>query len=285
MNILRHAADVFLIASGFITVYALLLCGATAVLLPADWPMPLAVYGLVGGGTLAAYNYHALVQQHSGSRALLPEAMRRIQRACVTMGGVTIGISLMSLPVVVWMLAAALGVLTMLYSTPMFAFGGKKRLKDFGGLKWLILAVVWTLATTMIPATASGLRLPEVWTMFRDEMIVRTLLLLPLCLAFDIRDVHSDSAAGVRTIPAWLGIKRSEWLVTVLLALFAGVNAFLFHEFLPFAALGVGVALYGWVAARAAVRTGDDAIAYLGWLDGTLALYAAMHIIVAWHSA
>lgn len=290
MTLLRRAASLFLQASGLITVYAALLCGATAVLLPTDWQVPIAVYGLVGGGTLAAYNYHALVHQAASLGRTEVQAASAawlipFQRMCVTIGAAVVGLSLMQLPPIVWTLSAAMAVLTMLYSVPMFAFGKKRRLKDFGGLKWIVLVAVWTFSTTLIPATGAGLSLPDAWLMLRDEMIVRALLLAPLCFAFDMRDVKVDTAAGVRTLPAWLGMNRSYRLMAVLFGCFALANAFLFRDFTPFAALGFAVALFGWLAARAAVRSGGNAVAYLFWLDGTLALYATSRIIVAWTAA
>ena len=90
---------------------------------------------------------------------------------------------------------------------------GLPRLKDIPVMKNVVVALSWSLVTTLLPAgdsrNAQLISIIMVLYFMTTKMFVNTVL-------FDIRDVRGDRDNGVRTIPVILGEKKT---VSVLLVI------------------------------------------------------------------
>lgn len=114
----------------------------------------------------------------------------------------------------VWLGIAALVFLTGLYAIPVLP--NAKNLRNLGGLKIFIVALVWAGATVILPTLGSFHSISwDIWI----ETIQRFLFVLVLLIPFEIRDLKYDSVA-LRTIPQRFGAIVTQWLGVVLSALF-----------------------------------------------------------------
>lgn len=102
-------------------------------------------------------------------------------------------------------LFVALGILllfTGLYALPVLP--GTKNLRSFGGLKIVVVAIVWAGTTVFLPVIAINADISwDVWI----EALQRFLLVLALMLPFEIRDLKFDEP-DLNTLPQHFGI---EW--------------------------------------------------------------------------
>ena len=88
-------------------------------------------------------------------------------------------------------------------------------------LKIFLITLVWSLTTVILPVIniQHEVITKEVMLIF----IKRLIFIFAITLPFDIRDMSYDSAAGIKTIPLWLGIKNTKTLAVILLADFVGI--------------------------------------------------------------
>jgi len=244
---------------------------AAALGLPAETPVPLSAHLLVTGGTLAVYARHM-------ARAARTSKESRPFDIAQLVGGALVGVALLQgIPPMALLVAVVLGLLSTAYSHPMLP--GGRRLRDFGLLKPVILAGIWSLGTTLFPAVASG-RFPiDAWQLSWEECALRTSFILPLCLAFDIRDAAPDAAAGVRTWPVVLGSATTEGLCFLLLAAFGAAELWVFRDAVALGVTGALVAAFAALAVRFAVR---KPVAQTGWMwvDAAMLVYALTRIVL-----
>lgn len=103
-------------------------------------------------------------------------------------------------------------LLTLLYAVP-FLSGFEKNLREISHLKILVVALVWTGFTVLLPIFDSGKSLTFKVGIYGLQ---RFLLIVVLILPFDIRDIKYDSIS-LQTIPQKIGIQKTKRLgVTIL---------------------------------------------------------------------
>jgi len=107
---------------------------------------------------------------------------------------------------------APFGLLTVLYAIP-FLSGFQKNLRNISFLKIIIIALVWSGVTVLLPVIEVK-QFPTDVTIY--HMIQRFLLVCVLILPFDIRDMQYD-AISLQTIPQKIGIEKTKKLGYVLL--------------------------------------------------------------------
>lgn len=112
-------------------------------------------------------------------------------------------------------------ILSLGYVLPIF--GKQRRLRDFHFIKIFLIALVWSGVTVVLP----GLEL-FYWksTPLFILLLERCCFILAITLPFDIRDLQVDAHTHVRTLPAVLGIRGSQWLGLLALLLMLGLGAF-----------------------------------------------------------
>ena len=119
-----------------------------------------------------------------------------------------------------WVGIAILSILTSLYAIPLLP--NTKNLRNLGGLKIFVVALVWAGATVVLPVIAANK------TMGWDvgvEGVQRFLMVLILMVPFEIRDLEYDDPA-LKTLP-----QRYGYVNTKIYGFF-GVLVFFFLTFL-----------------------------------------------------
>ena len=109
-----------------------------------------------------------------------------------------------------FVLISIFGGITFLYAIPLlpkrYFIDNQKNLREIGGLKIYIIAIVWTFTTVTLP-------LIENKTAITTDVIItsvqRFLFVIVLMLPFEIRDLNYDSLK-LATIPQKIGIKKNR---------------------------------------------------------------------------
>jgi hypothetical protein len=118
------------------------------------------------------------------------------------------------LPHTIWIAVGLLILFTALYTLPVLP--GSKNFRSLGGFKIFIVAMVWALATVILPLFAAKKALfPNAGI----ELVQRFLLISVLMLPFEIRDLNVDPPQ-LHTIPQRLGIKKTKWMGVVMAGCF-----------------------------------------------------------------
>ncbi len=111
-------------------------------------------------------------------------------------------------------------LLSFAYAFPFVKLKGRwRRLREVEVLKIFIVALVWGIICTILPAAANDPAEKE-W-LSTDVIlwfIACMLMIFSITIPFDIRDLHYDGVK-LRTLPAILGLKKSITLAIITLAI------------------------------------------------------------------
>lgn len=115
---------------------------------------------------------------------------------------------------------AGLGFITFLYAIPFlpkrFFYDEKQNLRNVGGIKIYIIALVWSGVTVILPLVNNNITISsEVFILAIQRFIIVIVLTLP----FEIRDLQFDSLK-LSTIPQKIGEKQTKALGVILLIIF-----------------------------------------------------------------
>lgn len=102
--------------------------------------------------------------------------------------------------------------LTILYAVP-FLSGFDKTLREVSYLKIIVVAIVWSGFTVLLPAVDTE---KEITLNIVFLMLQRFLIVVVLILPFDIRDVKYD-AISLQTIPRKIGVEKTKRLGLILM--------------------------------------------------------------------
>lgn len=279
-NTLYKLTDWILYTSIFAGICAVGLCMGTEKLLLNDIP-PLysSLHTLVFCSTLFVYNAHYLVKKST------PELSDRFGWSVhhrlwhylfMSIGAAGCLFAALHLPQNILVACAILAVLSFSYSIPLLPFKDKKRLKDFGWIKILVLTSVWTIVTSVLPILYHD----KLISAFPFEIMMRFVFMFTLCVAFDIRDMQTDMDAGIATLPNLIGIDGCYKVMGFSMILFI-IMSFIQYARYPSLTRLAGeliVAFAVKIAIDYARRNPSDR-AYLGLVDGMMLLYA---VLVLW---
>jgi len=252
--------------SAFVSLCALAMClGAERIMTGQRLSIGSPLHALVVGSTLVEYNIHHLVNAPGRNRPNWIAGMIGVVLCCIALPGLN------------WRVlagTAVLGACSLAYSTPLLPFKYKQRLKDFGLIKIHVLTGVWVAVTTVLPALYWNTPLERYWL----ELIIRALLIFPLCIAFDIRDIESDTQSGIHTLPVVIGLNNAYravgftllayWLWAVIRCVYRQDP----KEIVVYFISGIAAAL----AIRYAKKFPESGIAYLLLIDGVMLVYGAL---------
>jgi 4-hydroxybenzoate polyprenyltransferase len=176
-------------------------------------------------------------------------------------------------------LLVPLAILTFLYSIPLFKKQEIRfRLKEIPGIKTILIALVWTAMTVVIPTLQSGheFRFLPFILVFAE----RFTFIFAIAIPFDIRDMRADALAGIRTIPVASGEKRSlqicyfALLFSLILAI---VHYSLFHMAFIVPAFAFSIAsVYSLINTK---NLRNMQFYYHGILDGCIILHGLMILL------
>lgn len=110
------------------------------------------------------------------------------------------------------------GIIPLLYGTPLFPWKNKSgwqwyRLKDIPGSKAWIVGSTLTYAVIALPIAYAGAKFDLVAALTTLFMFV---FIVTNSHTFDIRDIKSDRAKGVITLPIMAGIKGTKIILTAM---------------------------------------------------------------------
>lgn len=230
------------------------------------------LHRLLFGATLLEYNVHHLVnRRHDG-----PDWASNAQQVHWALSALGMLLCLSALPrlsAATLVACVLLGLLSFAYSTPLLPHRFKTRLKDYGLIKIVVLTGVWVLATTVLPALHWNVPIERYWM----EIIIRVLLIFPLCIAFDIRDAKPDLNRGIHTLPNTLGIPAAYRATQLMLLLYAawGLARCVYRsEFRLLIVYAIcGVAAWGAISLS---RRRPEPFVYLVLIDGVMLLYGLL---------
>ena len=176
---------------------------------------------LIFGSTLLIYNLPIIINSRNKNRFL------SIRGIFFSVGFLLTITSLFLLKFNFFILVLLLGIISFGYSVPVLPFKNKKRLRDFGWLKTLVLAGVWTIVTTILPI----LFWQKAILNYPFEIMLRFVLIYGLCILFDLRDLEIDTNNKIYTLPKKIGIKNSYYLVDVTILVFMILSIFQYYHF------------------------------------------------------
>ncbi|MDB5199611.1 MAG: hypothetical protein JWO92_1574 [Chitinophagaceae bacterium] len=238
----------------------------------------LSFYLFVFGATLVQYNMHYLFKTTAvanSGRLAWSLKNKGVHKILIALGITLIIYSLFSFRLQHFIILLVFGVIAFLYSFPFLPFTNKKRIKDFGLLKIITLALLWTLVTVWFPVAEtnfSGLS-------FQLIFLRRFIFIFILCLLFDIRDTEIDRIENIATLSVMLGAKRSYILCYLLLIIFIALSVIQFM-YLPdrvqLIAMLISAAATAITIAHSKKNNSD--IVYLACIDGMMLLQALLVI-------
>lgn len=99
-----------------------------------------------------------------------------------------------------------LGLLSLGYSYPIAIGKNRIAIRELPFIKTLLVALVWAIVVGYIPFAVSGLQVNKFW------VFIEFLFLFSLAVLFDIKDIHSDHANNIKTVPLAIGIGGTKIL-------------------------------------------------------------------------
>jgi 4-hydroxybenzoate polyprenyltransferase len=270
--------DLFLYTSLFTACCAMGLCMATEKLVTMSSPPLFShLHALVFGSTLLVYNVQRVFPKGSAVADKKKANPYYSWHFFFFSSGILMtayGLFWLS-----WQMIAGcliLGAFTFAYSWPLLPFINKKRLRDFGWLKILVLACVWTIATSVLPILSDGKNIRD----YPFEIMVRLAFIFTLCIVFDIRDMRADLQNNIHTLPYTVGIRNSYRLINVTLLLFAllSIAQYIHYPLNERLAGALATAIITWIVVLY-LRKHPSERAYLGLADGVMLVYALLILI------
>ena len=273
VKLLVRILDIVLYSSLFTACCATALCMATERLITSAVPAIVNdLHILVFGSTLLVYNTPRIVRKSQPSRSV----------ARVASGWYFLfffaGITMIAYGIIgqsrsVQLVSICLGAFAFAYFLPMLPFAQKKRLRDYGGVKIIVLAGVWTIATSILPLLYWQKNIAD----YPFEVLLRLTFIFTLCVIFDIRDIRADISNRINTLPNKVGLRNSYMLINVTLLLFAVLSVAQYFRH-PSAGRLTGAILTALIT-RAVVtylRKRPSERAYFVLADGVMVLYSLL---------
>jgi 4-hydroxybenzoate polyprenyltransferase len=274
----RKAWELILFGSIFIASCAVAFCMETNILLG----LPLnhfSFYCFVFGATLVQYNLHYLVKTiavKDSVRLAWSQRNKTVHFILLALGIVLILFSFFSFHLKHFIVLLCLGCVAFLYSFPFLPFGKKRRIKDYGFLKIITLALLWTLVTVWFPVNS----MPYDPYLFLFVFAKRFVFMFVLCLLFDVRDIEIDSKEKINTLAVMIG-KKKAYSVSYLLLIVFVIFSFAQYFYLPQTGFLIAMlisAIVTYVTIEFTKKNNSDFI-YLAGIDGMM-LWQAMLIYV-----
>lgn len=239
-----------------------------------------AMHLLVFSSTLFVYNVHYLIKKSTpelSDRFGWSQYHRQYHYLLMSVGIIGCIVSVFFVPFNILIACGVLAALSFSYSIPLLPFKNKKRLKDFGWIKILVLTSVWTIVTAVLPILWHDDNLFD----YPYEIMMRFVFMFTLCVAFDIRDMQTDMDAGIATLPNMIGMKGSYKVMSISMILFIimSVVQYIRHPSLSRVVAELIVAFSVKFAIDYSRDHPSDR-AYLGLVDGMMLLYALLVLLL-----
>lgn len=211
MRIVKSIFDFYLDASIHVALAVICLTGVTFYLLNTSFDISLL--GFIFFGVIVCYNF-VKYGVEAYKYLIVSSAYHKTIQIFSFLAFVFAFYFLMQLDRKIW---AAIGVMTLLsalYAVPLLPRA--KNLRNLGGFKIYIVALVWVGFTVLLPAMGADIPLHwDIWILFLQRFIFVVVLILP----FEIRDLQWDDTS-LRTLPQMYGVKKTQRIGIVLTMIF-----------------------------------------------------------------
>lgn len=241
--------------------------------LPTDWPLLLFVFF----STITGYNFVKYFGMAKFHHRRLARWLKVIQI-----------FSLICFLLMLWFLfqlkpktivyIGIFGLVTFLYAIPFlpkrYFMDRQKNLRNIGGLKVYVIALVWAGVTVLLPIfDENGVFTTDAWIM----TIQRFLLVMLLMLPFEIRDLKYDSLK-LATVPQKIGVKNTK-VMGVLVGVVFFVLEFLKDELsLKLISLTLAVALITLLFIVFATKKRSDYYSSF-WVESVPIFWLILHLV------
>lgn len=276
MRFLQQFVDIIVATSIFTACCALGLYISTEQLVtPNVRSLLSAHHAMVFGSTLVVYNLPRLISRPYG-KPRLHQPLRKWYWAVFIAGITTTTIAVLYLPIATIGICALMAVPAFLYFLPALP-GRRKRLRDFGLLKIIVLTSVWTVATAILPMVSSNTSVLH----YPFEIALRFIFIFALCVLFDIKDMQTDKANNINTLPHITGERRAYRLVYASLVVFVGLSLVQLLRHPEFPERPVAAIVTGLVTAVVAVyiHRMRSRVTFVAITDGMMLLYASIAVL------
>lgn len=234
-----------------------------------------AQHAVVFGSTLVVYNLPRLIPRPYGKPRL--HQPLRMWYWAVFVGGVIItAVAALYLPIAIIGICAMMAVPAFLYFLPALP-GKRKRLRDFGLVKIVVLTSVWTVATGILPMVSSHATISD----YPFEIALRFVFIFALCVLFDIKDMQTDKANNINTLPHRTGEQRAYRLVYASLVVFVGLSLvqLLRHPQYPERPVAAIVAGLATTVVALYIHRMRSRVTFVAITDGMMLLYAFIAVL------
>jgi len=229
---------------------------------------------LVFGSSLLVYNTQHIIKWQQYTYGL-HRNMRGWYFLFFSTGMVMVIASLFWLSMEMLITCIVLSIFTFTYSWPLLP--GKRRLREYGWLKIMVLAGVWTIVTSILPLLYSSKHIID----YPFEILLRFVFVFTLCVIFDIRDMQTDSESHIDTLPNKVGIKNSYRLINSTLVLFVLLSVIQYYRYpVNGRLIGAVVTAMATTVVVRYIKKHPSGKAYLGLADGVMILYALLILLL-----
>lgn len=220
-----------LYSSIFAALCAVALSMSTEYLILGTFPPCFSVLHLfIFSSTLIIYNIHYFKKKLNpgiSDRADWSQKNKNTHLFLLILSTISLLVSLFFLSFKVVLASAVLALLSFAYSFPIFPFLKRKKLKEYGLLKIVLLSLVWTLVTVWIPLIYWEVEVEN----YIAEFFIRFLLMFPLCATFDIRDAGLDKLNNINTLPNKYGLKKTYQIIDISLVALLIANIIQYYRY------------------------------------------------------
>ncbi len=210
----------------FVSFCALALTHLTYILLKLPHNNCRGILVLVFCSTYFTYNYQRIIRLKNcnllgkkiGVRLSWIVRNRSLLFTTSAVSGLITLVSLFYINIAIIYLLIPLAFLSIFYVFPVFPWQEKiVAVRNIPFVKIFIIALVWSFVTVALPyfnEYGFGKMLEPI---FLQTLLKQFLFIFAITIPFDIRDLRFDLKAHIKTIPSYLGVKRSIYLAEILL--------------------------------------------------------------------
>ncbi|HOZ95341.1 MAG TPA: UbiA family prenyltransferase [Niabella sp.] len=269
----RKFFDFIIFSNLFIAFCAVVMAGYTTHLFSIGFP-PSHFGWFLFFSTLASYSIHWYLTDEkteiTDSRTFWLGRNKPVHLFFFVSSAIGSGIFLLQeLGYIKWIIPAIF--LTIMYTAPKFPFKPFFVLRKVIYAKTILLAVMWTYITSILPLLVTTKEWEVGFTLFA---INRFTLIFPICILFDLRDRDYDKAGGVKSLVTILSPLQIKYLFDFLISVNV-VSAILMLNFENLKIIDLLILLVPTLLTFAlyhrAVKTKNDYLFYF-ILDGLMAL-------------
>ena len=168
-------------------------------------------------GTIPSYNFIKYGVEAKGYILVKNSYHKQIQIFSLILLALA-GYHFFFLSYLVWFICFVLALLIGLYALPVTS--RHKNLRNSGILKVMLVALVWTGTTVIIPLISSSISFS--WDIYL-LILQRFILILILLIPFEIRDLENDEL-HLKTIPQRIGVSKTKNLGLFLSLIFYAIT-------------------------------------------------------------